>query len=85
MSTLTVKVLESDLRCLEPLMPETLEVRKSWCWSHQCYSIPSPYSWTSSAGGEIGPSFRVLPGTCARVVPHRFPISAPGVEILPLA
>jgi hypothetical protein len=27
MSTLTVKVLESDLRCLEPLMPETLEVR----------------------------------------------------------
>ena len=29
MSTLTVKVLESDLRCLEPLMPETLEVHTS--------------------------------------------------------
>jgi hypothetical protein len=36
MATLTVKVLEADLRCIEPLMPETFAACEVWA--------PSPCS-----------------------------------------
>jgi len=58
MSTLTVKVLESDLRCLEPLMPGTLEV---------CFCSPQPSAARRASCAPDLAAVRAVRGRGARV------------------